>query len=100
MISTSRRPMRGHGSGAQRASLASAPLREEGAEQLSTLAGKKAAGHLRAVIQARLPGNVEHASAGSGLWVAGAEDHARNPREDDGARTHRARLERVVDDRV
>ena len=37
--------------------------------------------------------HVEHAAGGASLWIQGAKDHARDPRQHNRPRTHRAGLE-------
>src|SRR4051812_14101656 len=76
---------------------AASPARcEEVGEQPRAAGGEHAAGHLRAVVEARLGQHVEDAAGGAGLGVGAAVDDTRHAREDDRARAHRAGLERDV----
>ena len=101
---------------ARRSSAVAAPLssanRQAGARPAPRRAAKKSrsspahspastpARDLGPVVEARLGEHVDHAARGARLRVGRAVDDARDAREDDRARAHRARLERHVERRV
>ena len=74
-----------------------APLSEEGLEQGGRAVGEQASFDRWPMVDHRLGEQVDHASHGASLRVGGAVDESRDPCQGDGARAHRAGLERHVD---
>ena len=73
---------------------------EEGLQERRRLAGQQPTIHLRAVVEARLAEDVEHAARGARLRIGRSVDDARHSSEHDRARAHRARLQGHIEDRV
>ena len=65
---------------------------EEFRQHLLALFLENPSHHFDSMVQAGVAREVEHRSTGAGLGISGAEHECGNPRQQDGAKTHRAGL--------